>query len=107
MTRWYIEHTTIARAPRATILPVFVGACTLLLLPYLFLCAPLQITSGKRKSNPRFFNKWVVLLFDSVLCVFWFVTWTQEAAFRAGLSLCFENICELMTCAAALGALTS
>ncbi|KAG8526244.1 uncharacterized protein KY384_000237 [Bacidia gigantensis] len=103
VTKWYLEHTKPSICPQAPVLLLVVGALTLLSLPYLTFNAPLQITHANRKSNPRFFNKWIVLALDAVLCILWFASTIRLAVFRSKLVLCGGHVCGYMGWGTALG----
>ena len=91
--------------PNAPIWLLAVAAFTLITLPYLFFNPPLQITHQNRDRNPRFFNKWVVLVLDVVTCIFWFAAFVDLAVFKANLHLCFGHVCGSMGWGAGIGAL--
>lgn len=104
VSHWYFAHTHPSICPNAPLFLLFVSSFTLLALPYLFFNPPLSITHANRSSNPKYFNKWVVLALDSIICIFWFAGWLDLAVFRGNLILCGGHVCGFMAWGAGIGA---
>lgn len=105
VTHWYLQHTRSSVCPDAPVFLLSVAAFTLLTFPYLLLNAPLQITHANKAANSKYFNKWVVLVLDTLTCILWFVGWVNLAQFRGHLVLCGGHVCGFMGWGAGVGGL--